>query len=175
MIGTGTLHVLFRVGDADYVVPAQDVLQMETFKGATRVPGTPKHVAGLVQVRGRVLPVIDLRIRFGLPAVDTAVPATPAAATPAVATDARQTAPVGAIVDAIVDDRRLVIVTVGQRAVALLADRAREVVRIEPDLFRPAPDGDDGGSFVSSVAQTSGRMVMRLDLARLVGTEPLQT
>ena len=61
------LHVVFRVGDADYAVPASDVVQMESFTGATRVPGTAPHVAGLIQIRGRVVPVVDVRVRFGLP------------------------------------------------------------------------------------------------------------
>lgn len=61
------LHVLFKVADAEYVLPASEVLFMEAWTGATRVPGAAPHVAGLVQLRGRVLPVVDLRVRFGLP------------------------------------------------------------------------------------------------------------
>lgn len=62
------LHVVFKVDGAEYVLPAADVLQMESFTGATPVPGAAPHVAGLVQVRGRVIPVVDARLRFGLPA-----------------------------------------------------------------------------------------------------------
>jgi purine-binding chemotaxis protein CheW len=61
------LHVTFRVGTAEYVVPAAQVLHLESFEAATHVPGAPPYVAGLVQVRGRVVPVVDLRKRFGLP------------------------------------------------------------------------------------------------------------
>jgi len=61
-----TLHVAFRVGTAEYVVPAATVLHLESFETATHVPGAPAYVAGLVQVRGRVVPVVDLRRRFGL-------------------------------------------------------------------------------------------------------------
>jgi purine-binding chemotaxis protein CheW len=64
------LHVLCRVADADYVVAAADVLQMESFSGATRVPGAAAEVAGLVQIRGRVVPVLDLRVLFGFPAIE---------------------------------------------------------------------------------------------------------
>ncbi len=63
------LHVLFKVAAVDYAMPAADVLQMESFTSATRVPGTPSYVAGLVQIRGRVVPVVDLRARFELPPV----------------------------------------------------------------------------------------------------------
>ena len=94
------LHVLFKVADAEYAIPASEVLHMESFDGATRVPGAPAYVAGLMQVRRRVIPVVDLRLRFGLPAV-----------TPTL-------------------DSRVVVVQAGERAVGLLADSAREVKNI---------------------------------------------
>src|SRR5512142_3491368 len=104
------LHVLFRVGDADYVISALDVVQMESFGGATRVPGTAPYVAGLVQVRGRVVPVVDLRARFGLPAAETT------------------------------GDRRVIVVQVGARVAGLLADSAREVVQLDESAFEPPPE-----------------------------------
>jgi len=45
------LHVVFKVGDAEYVVSAESVLYMESFTGATYVPGAPAFVTGLVQIR----------------------------------------------------------------------------------------------------------------------------
>ena len=61
------LHVTFRVGTATYAVPAAQVLHLESYETAMPVPGAPAYVAGLVQVRGRLVPVVDLRSRFGLP------------------------------------------------------------------------------------------------------------
>ncbi len=61
-----TLHVVFKVAEAEYVLAAAEVLQMESYRGRLRVPGTAPYVAGVVQVRGRVVPVVDLRVRFGL-------------------------------------------------------------------------------------------------------------
>ena len=46
------LHVVFKIADAEYVLPAADVLQMESFAGATPVPGAASDVAGLIQIRG---------------------------------------------------------------------------------------------------------------------------
>ena len=60
------LHVLFKVDDTLYALPADVVLQMESYTGATMVPGAPEFVAGIIQLRGRVVPVVDLRARFGL-------------------------------------------------------------------------------------------------------------
>ena len=62
-----SLHVLFKVGGVDYALPAKDVLHLESYSPPTKVPGAPDHVAGLLQIRRRVVPVVDLRARFGLP------------------------------------------------------------------------------------------------------------
>ena len=60
------LHVLFHVAGNDYAVPASEVLHMESFAGAVKVPGTRPYVAGIVQTRSRVVPVVDLRAASGL-------------------------------------------------------------------------------------------------------------
>lgn len=140
-----TLHVICRVADAEYAIPASDVSQMESYTGATRVPGTPPYVAGLVQVRQRVIPVLDLRARFGLePAAQTL-------------------------------GSRVVVLELDGRAVGVLVDSAREVQDIAPEQFQPPPDivARQSGGFVRSVAQLSDRIVMLLDPAKLIGEEAI--
>jgi purine-binding chemotaxis protein CheW len=137
------LHVLFKVAGAEYALPYSDVLHMESFATATKVPGAPPYVAGLMQVRGRVLPVIDLRVRFG-----------------------HEPQPV-------TSDSRVVVVQSGKRALALLADSAREVVKIDPAEYRAAPEmvSETGQGFVRSVAHAGNRLVMLIDLQRVIGEE----
>lgn len=135
------LHVLFKVDGAEYVLAASDVLQMESFTTATRVPGTPAYVAGLVQIRGRVVPVVNLRARFGLPHVEPSL------------------------------DTRVVVVQQGARIVGLLVDSAREVLSIPPEAFRPPPEvvAEQASGFVKAVAQVGGRLVMLIDEGRVIG------
>ena len=137
------LFVLFRVADAEYVLPASDVLHMESYEGATRVPGAPDHVAGLMQIRRRVIPVIDLRRRFGLPAVELTL------------------------------DSRVVVVQSGERAVGLLADSAREVKHIASEDFRPPPEliVEQSSGYVTMVAQAGARMLMLIDFHKVIGEE----
>ncbi|WP_426755569.1 chemotaxis protein CheW [Myxococcus sp. Y35] len=139
------LHVVFKVDGAEYVLPAADVLQMESFTGATPVPGAAPHVAGLVQVRGRVIPVVDARARFGLPPVERSL------------------------------DSRVVVAQLGDRVVGLLVDSAREVLKLEPQQLRPPPplvvEGAHG--FVKAVAQVGPRLVMLIDFPRVIGEETL--
>lgn len=137
------LHVVFRVDTAEYAVPASSVLQLETYTGATPVPGVAPYVAGIVQLRGTVVPVIELRARFGLPPRPSAL------------------------------ETRVVVVEVGDRAVALVADSAREVLRIRPSQLAAPPRLVDAGeaSVIRGVAQLGDRTLLVLDLAALVGEE----
>lgn len=139
------LHVLFKLDDTLYALPADVVLQMETYSGATFVPGAPPFVAGIIQLRGRVVPVIDLRVRFGLPPRERSL------------------------------ETRVVVGEEQDRTVALVADSAREVVRIAPSQLKPPPRLVDEGAkgFVRAVAQLGDRTVMVLDFAKVIGEEPL--
>jgi purine-binding chemotaxis protein CheW len=139
------LHVLFKVDDTLYALPADVVLQMESYTGATVVPGTPSFVAGIIQLRGRVVPVVDLRARFGLPPKERTL------------------------------ETRVVVGEQHDRTVALIADSAREVVRMAPSQLKPPPRLVDDGSkgFVKAVARLGDRTVMVLDFSKVIGEEPL--
>jgi purine-binding chemotaxis protein CheW len=136
------LHVLFKVAGAEYAIPATDVLHMDEYGGATPVPGAPAYVAGLVQVRGRVVPVVDLRARFGLPAA----PAREGRVV-VVKSGAR-------VVGLLVDSAREVV------------NIAPEALRPPPDLI-----AGEGGAFVSSIAQTGDRLLMLIDFKKVIGEE----
>jgi len=138
-----TIHVTFRVGSVEYVVPAAQVLHLESFQSATHVPGAPPYVAGLVQVRGRVVPVVDLRKRFGLPATEHEIA------------------------------HRIVVVQVGSRVAGLLVDAAREVIQIDEASFQDAPElvKQQANGFVAGVVTVAGRLFLVADVPRLIGEE----
>lgn len=142
---TAVLYILFKVDEAYYALPADVVLQMETYQGATVVPGVPPFVAGIIQLRGRVVPVIDLRTRFGLPARAPSI------------------------------ETRVVVGEQHDRTVALVADSAREVIRLTPSQLKPPPRLLDDGThgFVKAVAQLEKRTVLVLDFGKVIGEEAL--
>jgi purine-binding chemotaxis protein CheW len=114
---------------------------MESFSGATKVPGTAAYVAGLVQIRGRVVPVVDVRARFWLPPASLTI------------------------------DSRVVVAQDKDRTVGLLVDSAREVLRIPLEEFKPPPEvvSRDTQGFVKAVAQARERLVMLLDFGKVIG------
>jgi purine-binding chemotaxis protein CheW len=136
-----TLHILFRIGDTEFVLPAERVVQMETFSRATRVPGVPDYVIGIVQLRGRMIPVVDLRVRMGMPRA------------------------------AVTLDSRVIVSERDGRPVALLVDYAREVVRIAPSQRQPPPALMEGATtrFVESIVQIGDRTILVLDFEKAIG------
>jgi len=141
---TSSLHVTFRVGTAEYAVPAAQVLHLESFETATHVPGAPSYVAGLVQVRGRVVPVVDLRARFGLPRIDHALA------------------------------HRVVVVQLGTRVAGLLVDSAREVIQLDDASFQDAPEliKQQANGFVTATVTVRDRLFLIVDVPRVIGQEP---
>jgi len=138
-----SFHVTFRVGMADYAIPASDVLHLESYEIATPIPGTQSYVAGLVQVRGRLVPVVDLRKRFGLPAVEHSL------------------------------DHRVIVVQAGVRAVGLAVDLAREVIKIDDASFSKPPElvEQQSSGFVKGIATVSSRMFLLVDVPKILGEE----
>ncbi|MCO5166342.1 MAG: chemotaxis protein CheW [Planctomycetes bacterium] len=140
------LHVVFAVGEVEYAIPVGEVLHMEAFSGATRVPGAAPWVAGVIQTRRQVVPVVDLRARFGLPAAAPTL------------------------------DTRVIVVRLGDRTIGLLADRAREVLTLGDDQLQAPPEVVTRGAagFVRQVARAGPRLLMLLDTARVAGEEALR-
>ena len=139
------LYVVFQVADAEYAMPAAQVLQLESFAGVTAVPGTLPHVTGIVQVRGRIVPVIDLRLLFGKPSAEAVL------------------------------DTRIIVVELNERTVGLRVDTSREVLKLEEDQFHATPTivNDRSRGFVRGVARVGPRLLMLLDLTKVLGEEQL--
>jgi purine-binding chemotaxis protein CheW len=137
------LHVLCKIGETDYLFSAADVLQMESYSGATRVPGAATQVAGLVQIRGRVVPVLDLRVIFGFPKIEPTL------------------------------NSRVVVLQQEGRTVGLLVDSAREVLKIPAADFQPPPPVvvQQTEGIVKAVAQRNNRLLMLIDASKVIGEE----
>jgi len=139
------LHVVFSVAGAEYAIPAAAVVQLESYQGATPVPGTAGHVAGIIQVRGQVIPVIDLRRLFGHAAAEASL------------------------------DTRVIVTEQGGRQVGLLVDKSREVLRIDSTTVQTTPSlvEESSRGFIAGVIQLGRRLIMLLDLRKVVGEEDL--
>lgn len=141
--GGADSYVLFALAGATYALRSDDIQQLEMVGTPTPVPNAPGYVDGVVSVRGQVLPVINLRARFGFPRVPQ---------------DLRS---------------RLIIVRSLGRSVGLVVDSAREFASIPPQSVKPLPDGVAGlsGRYLSGVAQHGERLTLIVDVAELLRDE----
>ena len=133
-------YILFTLAGTTYALRSEYVRHMEMVDHVTRVPNAPTYVDGVVSSRGQVVPVINLRARFGFDRVDA---------------DART---------------RLIIVELESRVVALLADSAREFVTIRPDSIQPPGRALAGlsGEYLEGIATIGDRLVLILNVKHVV-------
>ena len=59
-------YLSFRVGQEEYGIPIKKVIEILSMMDITHIPHTPNYVKGVINLRGKIIPVIDLRIKFGL-------------------------------------------------------------------------------------------------------------
>jgi purine-binding chemotaxis protein CheW len=138
-------YILFGVAGTSYAVPSQQVQHMEMVEQITPVPNAPPCVEGVVFSRGQVVPVINLRARFGF---DRAK---------------------------VTQRARLLIVQHGTRSVGLLADEAREFIAIPDTSIQPPNEaiGHLSGKYLDGVAMLGQRIVLILNIREVVDTTPL--
>ena len=130
----------FRVGDSEYSVDIMSVREIRGWTPTTSLPHAPEYVRGVINLRGTILPVLDLARRLGLED------------------------------DGPDDRNVIIVVDVGGRAVGLRVDAVSDILTIPDTDFHAPPEmsGDDVPAFVSALILTEGRMVRILDLECVV-------
>ena len=138
-------YILFGVAGTAYAVPSHRVEHMEMVEQITPVPNSPHSVEGVVFSRGHVVPVINLRARFGFERT------------------------------ALSPRTRLLVVQHGSRRVGLLADEAREFVTIPEASIQPPGEaiGNLSGSYLDGVATLGTRIVLVLNIGEVVESTPI--
>jgi purine-binding chemotaxis protein CheW len=138
-------YILFGVAGTAYAVPSHRVEHMEMVEQVTPVPNSPQFVEGVVFSRGQVVPVINLRARFGFERM------------------------------AVTARTRLLVVQHGNRRIGLLADEAREFVTIPETSIQPPGEaiGNLSGSYLDGVATLGARIVLILNIGEVVESTPI--
>jgi purine-binding chemotaxis protein CheW len=133
-------YILFTIAGTSYALPSGEVRHIEMVENVTRVPNAPSFVDGVVFSRGQVVPVVNLRARFGFERLPS---------------DLRT---------------RLIVVQSTTRLVGLVVDSAREFVSIPADAVQPPHEALAGmsGRYVEGIASFGNRLVLVLDLSRIL-------
>ena len=128
--------VVFELGDESYAVDISRVQDINRMQEITEIPHAPESVVGVINLRGRVIPVIDLRKRFGLP-------------------DAVHT-----------KDTRIVVVHLEGNLIGVIVDAVSQVLRIPADIVEPPSPVLAGvdSRYLRGIAKLDDRLVILLDL-----------
>ena len=146
--GASTRQALtFALGQEVYGVDILRVKQIRGWSPVTRIPQSPPAVLGVLNLRGAIVPIIDLRVRFAM-----------------------QTAEFNAVTVVIVLSLRTAD---GQRECGIVVDSVRDVVDIAADNVRPAPTmlGCQANEFIDGITTLGEQMLILLDADRLVSGE----
>ena len=135
--------VLFELAGTAYAVASDVVQQMEMVERITPVPDAAAFVDGVVFVRGQVVPVVNLRVRFGFERVPCDL------------------------------KTRLMVVSRHDRTVGLLVDSAREFIMLSDDDIKATPDAVTGlsGKYVLGIANVADRLVLILSVDEILAAE----
>lgn len=134
--------IVFQLQDEEYGIPVQQVRSIEKVQYITRVPRTAPYIKGVINLRGVVTPVIDLRKRFGLQELEDT------------------------------DSTRMIIVSKDDIEVGFIVDAANDVIDIHSDIIEPAPEvvGSVEVEYIQGVAKLDKRLIVMIDLEEVLTT-----
>jgi purine-binding chemotaxis protein CheW len=135
--------VVFELANEFYGINIAMVESIIKMQAITQLPHTPPYVKGVTNLRGSVLPVIDLRIRFALDTQE----------------DTRQT--------------RIMIVTMGNIKAGIIVDGVSEVLRISDENIEPLPPmiNSIDSAFLKGIARLENRLIILLELSRVLNLD----
>lgn len=136
--------VVFELAGETYGLEIARVREIITVPDITRVPGAPSFVRGIINLRGKVIGVVDLRRKFGLPE------------------------------GACGEESRIVVVEVDGETLGMLVDNVSEVLRIPNHHIEPPSPiiANVDADYLRGVAKMEGNLVMLLDLPKLMAVAP---
>jgi purine-binding chemotaxis protein CheW len=148
----GGQYLIFSLAGEEYGVDILKVQEIRGWSPVTRVPRTPPYLQGVLNLRGTVVPVVDLRLRFGLPKQEY---------------DASTVVVVLAIATA---DR-------GQRVLGVVVDGVSDVLAIPAEAVKPAPELGAAvrSEFLAGMATVEERVIVLLDTDRLLTADEVRS
>jgi purine-binding chemotaxis protein CheW len=132
--------IVFQLWEKEYAIPVEQVRSIEKVQHITRVPGVAPFIKGVINLRGVVTPIVDLRNRFGIHSEEYS------------------------------DSTRIIIAVLDQLEVGLVVDAANDVLDIQSDAIEPPPEmvGGIENEFIKGVVKLDKRLLILLDLKNVM-------
>jgi purine-binding chemotaxis protein CheW len=137
---TGREYLSFVLGDAQYCIDILKVQEIRTYEAPTRIANTPAFIKGVMNLRGNIVPIIDLRVKFGLPEqrYDT------------------QTV--------------VIVLNIAKRTVGVVVDGVSDVISVPASEIKPPPELGStlDTQYLQGLATVNGQMLIIIDIERLM-------
>ena len=132
-------YVIFKLIDEYYGLDIENVISVEKMQEFTRVPNAPSYVRGVINLRGEVIPVIDLREKLGLKLKSTD------------------------------ENTRIIIVSENEINLGIIVDSSSEVLEIQRSLIdKPLASEEKSNNYLKGIGKVDGRLIIIIDLEKLI-------
>ena len=135
--------VSFKIGNEEFGVDILNVQEINRMTQITKVPNSPEYVEGVINLRGKIIPVIDLRSRIGIEKKEAD------------------------------KNTRIVVVEIQEKIIGFIVDAVKEVLRIPADITEAPPELVNGidSDFIKAVGKLDDRLLILLDLEKIISKE----
>ncbi len=132
--------VSFRLAQEEYAIEIIRVQEIILIGEVTSLPQTPPYIKGVINLRSTVIPIVDLRLRFGLPEEE------------------------------VTDETRIMVVNVAGKTIGLIVDAVSEVLRIAQEQISPPPPTVAGleQNYLVGLAKLDERLLILLDIEQII-------
>ncbi len=133
-------QVSFKIGNEEFGVDILSVREINRLTQITKLPNAPDFFEGVINLRGKIIPVIDLRVKLGMIKKDFG------------------------------DTTRIIVVEIKGRTIGFIVDEVKEVLRIPIEIAEPAPDFliRKNGEYITAIARLEDRLLILLDLEKIL-------
>ncbi|WP_043531800.1 chemotaxis protein CheW [Litchfieldella xinjiangensis] len=137
--------LVFSLGEEEYAIDILKVQEIRGYENVTRIANAPDFIKGVTNLRGVIVPIVDLRIKFHLSKVEYG----------------------GQTV--------VIVVNVGERVVGIVVDGVSDVMTLTPEQIKPAPEFGVtlSSDYLSGLGSLDDRMLVLVDIEKLLNSEEM--
>lgn len=134
-------YVIFKLEKEYYGIPINRVIYIEKMHDLTRIPNAPSYVKGVMNLRGEVIPLIDLRSKMDMATKEAD------------------------------DNSRIIVISEEDMMIGLIVDTSSEVIEIERDEIDnpPSSNEDESLSYICGIGKVQDRLILLLELSKILG------
>jgi purine-binding chemotaxis protein CheW len=133
-------YLTFRLGEEEYGIDILKVQEIRGYEQPTRIANAPSFIKGVVNLRGVIVPIVDLRLKFQLGSAEYN------------------------------DFTVVIILNLGARVVGIVVDSVSDVMELSPEQIRPAPEVGSSveADFITGLGTLNDRMLILIEIERLM-------